>query len=82
MSHLEWFTVGNIPPGGGGGGQQTPIWHNNSPNMGIANVLPPTVQQNPNTAQIEALNVQQNKLREQIRQSELNLQAQHSVSWL
>lgn len=45
----------------------------------LPSVLPPTVQQNPNTGQIETLNVQQNKLREQIRQSELNLQAQHSV---
>lgn len=32
------------------------------------------------TAQIEALNVQQNGLRDQIRQSELNLQAQHGVT--
>lgn len=31
------------------------------------------------TAQIEAINTQQNALREQIRQSELNLQAQHGV---
>lgn len=34
------------------------------------------------TAQIEALNMQQNTLREQIRQSESNLTAQHTVIFL
>lgn len=34
------------------------------------------------TAQIEAINMQQNSLREQIRQSESNLTAQHTVNLL
>ncbi|XP_063699895.1 calcium homeostasis endoplasmic reticulum protein [Culicoides brevitarsis] len=68
--------LGNMPPQGLQTGQPPPIWQNNAPTL--PNVLP-QVQQNPNTAQIEAINVQQNKLREQIKQSELNLQAQHSV---
>uniref|UniRef100_A0A336MLT5 CSON001959 protein n=1 Tax=Culicoides sonorensis TaxID=179676 RepID=A0A336MLT5_CULSO len=73
----ERFGFGNMsmsgppPPGTG-----PPIWQNNAASLPP---VMPGVQQNPNAAQIEALNVQQNKLREQIQQSEQNLQAQHSV---
>lgn len=42
-------------------------------------MLPQPVQPNPNAAKIEALNQQQNKLREHLRQSELNLKMQRDV---
>ena len=54
------------------------------PPSGLAQVWtstpPPTAPPNAVNAQIEALNIQQNSLRDQIRQSEQNLQAQHGVN--
>lgn len=76
-----WFTVGSV------GNLQNntqlgTIWQNSlsTPIPNKPPVVAPSTQINPNTTQIEAINVQQNTLREQIRQSEQNLQAQHSVS--
>jgi len=60
----------NIPPNFQQQQEQSPsIWSNNQP--------PPQLNF---TVQIEAVNVQQMKLREQIRESENNLQAQHQVA--
>lgn len=64
--------------------QQTtnPIWSNNNSNGTPQPQQPQQIPQVSNinlTPQIEAINVQQIKLREQIIQSEKNLQAQHQV---
>lgn len=57
--------------------QQLPIAQNNNPWNSNGN------QQQANlAAQIEAINTQQIKLREQIIQSEKNLQAQHQVFYI
>lgn len=58
------------------------IWQNSLATPKSPVVVVPSTQVNPNTTQIEAINVQQNTLREQIRQSEQNLQAQHAVSFV
>lgn len=56
------------------------VW-SNCPPAQIQTVIPPPPAPPPNplVPQIEAINVQQSTLREQIMQSEKNLQAQHSV---
>lgn len=70
------------------------LWNNGAPptqmNIGIQQQQPQTPAPNGSgnqqslaitiTAQIEAINMQQNTLREQIRQSESNLTAQHTVN--
>lgn len=53
------------------------IWSN--PPSGTAQPQQQMPASNPVNAQIESLNMQQNALREQIRQSEQNLSAQHGV---
>lgn len=57
--------------------QQQNIWSNNG-SAPQQNQPPPQINF---TAQIESINAQQMKLRDQINQSEKNLQAQHQVIW-
>lgn len=57
--------------------QMSQIWSN--PPSGTAQPQQQMPPSNPVNAQIESLNMQQNALREQIRQSEQNLSAQHGV---
>lgn len=57
------------------GYQPNPMWNNSTTN----NSSNTSNQQSSATAQIETITIQQNTLKEQIRQSEQNLQAQHGV---
>lgn len=76
------FTLSQPPP-------NLQLWNTNPSSLSTTtnNTLPSQSSSNGNsqsvannyTAQIEALNMQQNTLREQIRQSESNLTAQHTV---
>lgn len=62
--------------------QMPQIWSNPPPGPQVAPQQPPPPQPAINAqiaAQIEAITTQQNALREQIRQSDINLQAQHGV---